>query len=91
MRGASRSAQLGCQIFVCQEAPEISTNLGLVYGAFFGFRVLHDPELYTRFGQVKDRCVRIRQVPSQRSSSPKPSNRMIWNALYATGIEMVFS
>ncbi|CAE7363534.1 dbp9 [Symbiodinium natans] len=37
-----------------KEAPEISTNLGLVYGAFFGFRVLHDPELYTRFGQVKD-------------------------------------
>ena len=39
----------------CQEAPEISTALGLVYGALFGFRVLHDPDLYTRFGQVKDR------------------------------------
>ncbi|CAE7239845.1 dbp9 [Symbiodinium necroappetens] len=37
-----------------KEAPEISTALGLVYGALFGFRVLHDPDLYTRFGQVKD-------------------------------------
>eukprot|EP00439_Symbiodinium_sp_Y106_P044018 s5066_g5.t1 len=37
-----------------KEAPEISTALGLVYGALFGFRVLHDPALYTRFGQVKD-------------------------------------
>lgn len=31
-----------------------STNLGLVYGAFFGFRAAHDPSRYTRYGQVRD-------------------------------------
>jgi len=31
-----------------------SEKLGLVYGAFFGFRVLHDQRRYTRYGQVKD-------------------------------------
>ena len=52
----------------CQEAPEISTALGLVYGALFGFRVLHDPALYTRFGQVKDReCRNSRGERSIRS------------------------
>lgn len=35
----------------CQDTSSI---LGLVYGAFFGFRVMHDPERYTRFGQIKD-------------------------------------
>lgn len=35
----------------CQDT---SSTLGLVYGAFFGFRALHDPERYTRFGQIKD-------------------------------------
>jgi hypothetical protein len=33
---------------------EFNTKLGLVYGAFFGFRALHDPRRYSRFGQVKD-------------------------------------
>lgn len=33
---------------------DTTTRLGLIYGAFFGFRVLHDPSLYTRFGQIKD-------------------------------------
>ena len=33
---------------------DFSTKLGLVYGAFFGFRVLHDARRYTRSGQVKD-------------------------------------
>ena len=33
---------------------DISVKLGLIYSAFFGFKVLHKPELYTRFGQVKD-------------------------------------
>ena len=33
---------------------DFSTRLGLVYGAFFGLRVLHDPRRYTRQGQVKD-------------------------------------
>jgi len=33
---------------------DVATSLGLVYGAFFGFRVLHDPDRYTRFGQIKD-------------------------------------
>mmetsp|Transcript_47410 Transcript_47410/g.88287 ORF Transcript_47410/g.88287 Transcript_47410/m.88287 type:complete len:690 (-) Transcript_47410:69-2138(-) len=33
---------------------EYSSKLGLVYGACFGFRALHDRLLYTRFGQVKD-------------------------------------
>merc|ERR1711924_65493 len=29
-------------------------EIGLIYGAFFGFRALHDPRRYTRYGQVKD-------------------------------------
>ena len=33
---------------------DFSVKLGLIYGASFGFKVLHRPELYTRFGQVKD-------------------------------------
>uniref|UniRef100_A0A7S4V4L4 Uncharacterized protein n=1 Tax=Alexandrium monilatum TaxID=311494 RepID=A0A7S4V4L4_9DINO len=33
---------------------DFQTSLGLVYGAFFGFRVLHEAERYSRFGQVKD-------------------------------------
>jgi hypothetical protein len=33
---------------------EYNTKLGLVYGAFFGFRVLHDAQRYTRYGQIKD-------------------------------------
>mmetsp|Transcript_92954 Transcript_92954/g.165300 ORF Transcript_92954/g.165300 Transcript_92954/m.165300 type:complete len:704 (+) Transcript_92954:27-2138(+) len=33
---------------------EYSVKLGLAYGAFFGFRVLHEASLYTRYGQVKD-------------------------------------
>jgi hypothetical protein len=33
---------------------DIILKLGLVYGAFFGLRVLHDHRRYTRFGQVKD-------------------------------------
>eukprot|EP00928_Gymnodinium_smaydae_P008986 TRINITY_DN13317_c0_g1_i1.p1 TRINITY_DN13317_c0_g1~~TRINITY_DN13317_c0_g1_i1.p1 ORF type:complete len:807 (-),score=128.16 TRINITY_DN13317_c0_g1_i1:278-2431(-) len=35
-------------------ASECRTCLGLVYGAFFGFLCLHEPSLYTQFGQVKD-------------------------------------
>merc|ERR1719491_639454 len=40
---------------------DFSTDLGLVYGAFFGFKVLHRADHYTRFGQIKDdveRCLR---------------------------------
>jgi len=33
---------------------DFSMTLGLVFGAFFGFRVLRDPRRYTRYGQVKD-------------------------------------
>jgi len=33
---------------------EITTKLSLIYGAFFGFKALHDRRRYTRFGQVKD-------------------------------------
>ncbi|CAE6910604.1 unnamed protein product [Symbiodinium sp. CCMP2592] len=33
---------------------DYSQRLGLVYGAWFGFRVTHDPRLYTRTGQIKD-------------------------------------
>jgi len=33
---------------------DTGTKLGLMYGALFGFRALHDPERYTRFGQIKD-------------------------------------
>jgi len=36
------------------EQCDYSTRLGLVYGAFFGMEVLHDPSRYTRYGQVKD-------------------------------------
>jgi hypothetical protein len=36
------------------EECDFTPRLGLIYGAFFGFRVLHDPERYTRYGQVKD-------------------------------------
>jgi len=32
----------------------VNTSLGLVYGAFFGFRVRKHEGRYTRFGQVKD-------------------------------------
>ena len=32
----------------------MSKSLGLIYGAFFGFRVLQDDARYTRYGQVKD-------------------------------------
>merc|ERR1712037_273487 len=35
-------------------APEHCTKLGLLYGAFFGIRVLHQPARYTRYGQVRD-------------------------------------
>ena len=28
---------------------DISVKLGLIYSAFFGFKVLHKPELYTPF------------------------------------------
>ncbi|CAK0859669.1 unnamed protein product, partial [Prorocentrum cordatum] len=34
--------------------PEYSRRLGLLYGAFFGLRVLQEPRRYTRYGQVKD-------------------------------------
>jgi len=33
---------------------DFSCKLGLVYGAFFGFRALHEQRRYTRYGQVKD-------------------------------------
>ena len=33
---------------------DYSTRLGLVYGAWFGLRVTHNPSLYTRGGQIKD-------------------------------------
>jgi len=32
----------------------VDTKLGLVYGAFFGFVCLHEQDLYTHFGAVKD-------------------------------------
>ncbi|CAJ1450721.1 unnamed protein product [Effrenium voratum] len=40
-------------VFV-QNSTEVNTKLGLVYGAFFGFVCLHEKELYTQHGQVKD-------------------------------------
>ncbi|CAJ1396817.1 unnamed protein product [Effrenium voratum] len=33
---------------------DFSNRLGLVYGAWFGIRVTHKPQLYTRQGQIKD-------------------------------------
>eukprot|EP00927_Polykrikos_kofoidii_P058803 TRINITY_DN5358_c1_g1_i2.p1 TRINITY_DN5358_c1_g1~~TRINITY_DN5358_c1_g1_i2.p1 ORF type:complete len:870 (-),score=172.74 TRINITY_DN5358_c1_g1_i2:41-2650(-) len=33
---------------------DYGTELGLVYGAFFGFRTLREARRYTRYGQVKD-------------------------------------
>merc|ERR1712178_610166 len=33
---------------------DFNDRLSLIYGAFFGFKVLKDPRRYTRFGQVKD-------------------------------------
>lgn len=33
---------------------DFSTRLGLVYGAWFGFRVTHNPGFYTRSGRIKD-------------------------------------
>lgn len=33
---------------------DYSMRLGLVYGAWFGIRVQHNPRLYTRGGQIKD-------------------------------------
>lgn len=37
-----------------QECCDSTLWLGLIYGACYGFRVLHDPRRYTRYGQVKD-------------------------------------
>ncbi|CAK9103219.1 unnamed protein product [Durusdinium trenchii] len=37
-----------------QNAHELKSSLGLIFGAFFGFIVLHEPKLYTQHGQVKD-------------------------------------
>merc|ERR1711933_187649 len=33
---------------------DFTARLGLIYGAFFGFKVLKDPRRYTRYGQIKD-------------------------------------
>lgn len=33
---------------------EVTTRLGLAYGAFFGLKALHESRRYTRYGQVKD-------------------------------------
>jgi len=33
---------------------DYSCGLGLVFGAWFGFRVTHNPQFYTRQGQIKD-------------------------------------
>jgi len=33
---------------------DYSSGLGLVFGAWFGFRVTHSPQFYTRQGQIKD-------------------------------------
>lgn len=33
---------------------DFTVRLGLVYGAFFGIRALHEQRRYTRYGQVKD-------------------------------------
>ena len=33
---------------------DFSSGLGLVFGAWFGFRVRHSPRFYTRQGQIKD-------------------------------------
>ena len=33
---------------------DYSTRLGLVFGAWFGVRVTHNPSFYTRCGQIKD-------------------------------------
>ncbi|CAE8718733.1 unnamed protein product, partial [Polarella glacialis] len=41
--------------------PEFS-QLGLIYGAFFGFRVVQEASRYTRFGQVKDDVPRPTEV-----------------------------
>jgi len=52
---AQHLAEIG-ERFRCNrdESAIMSTKLGLVFGAFFGFRALHDPARYTRYGQVKD-------------------------------------
>eukprot|EP00913_Durusdinium_trenchii_P009598 g9018.t1 len=34
-----------------QNAHELKSSLGLIFGAFFGFIVLHEPKLYTQHGQ----------------------------------------
>lgn len=35
-------------------AQSFNLRLGLTYGALFGFIALHEPELYSQYGQVKD-------------------------------------
>jgi len=32
----------------------VTTDLGLIYGAMFGFRASHDEKFYTKYGQIKD-------------------------------------
>lgn len=39
---------------VQREETDFSKKLGLIYGAFFGIKVAHDAQFYTRYGQVKD-------------------------------------
>eukprot|EP00434_Breviolum_minutum_P024713 symbB.v1.2.021826.t1/scaffold1881.1/size97231/4 len=41
------------KMYLCS-ASECQLRLGLSYGALFGFIALHDKELYTQHGQVKD-------------------------------------
>jgi len=50
----SRGAELRKQAKQFGFCQDVSSSLGLIYGAFFGFYALQDPGRYTRFGQIKD-------------------------------------
>ena len=73
-------------------------GLGLIYGAFFGFIVLHERELYTQYGQVKAGFWGMkegRMRPKRGEDELKSCEsrlfrvdlelRMTWSARYATG------
>jgi hypothetical protein len=54
LRERAAKARSGCHNQAKGVFRDTDTKIGLVYGAFFGFRVRHDARRYTRFGQVKD-------------------------------------
>lgn len=77
---------------------DVSSKLGLIYGALFGFRALHEARRYTRFGQVKDdvertlrywhcdgTCLRFMRYAVQKRHKPGKFNAKKGGISAATG------